>query len=128
MSYPSPIATMKAYLDACAVAASDPARAYGGVPNPRPTRFWRLLRAGATTLSVAHRDVRIVVECWESDEARAETFGDWTHGLLSALNLSGGHVPQGAGGWLGGPYSQPDPDSGTPRSVMTVILRQRSQP
>ena len=128
MSYASPIAAIRTHLDAQAAAAGDPARAYGGVPDPRPARFIRLMLAGTTVRSVAHRDARVVVECWETSEQAAERLGDLVFGWLCDLHSTDGVVPQGADGWLGGPYSQPDPDSGTPRCVMTVILRQGIQP
>lgn len=128
MTFPSAAAAIRDHINAAAVAAADPVRAYGGVPNPRPTRFVRLMQAGATIRSVAHRDVRVVVECWEASEAAAERLADLVQGWLVEMNTSAGHVPQGRDGWLGGPYSQPDPDSGTPRYVMTVNLRQRRQP
>lgn len=127
MSYASPAEVIRGHIDACAVAAGDPVRAFGGVPKPRPTRFVRLVQAGSTVLSVAHRDVRVVVECWEATEHRAERLADLVAGWLTDLHESRGFVPQGPDGWFGGPYSQPDPDSGTPRSVMTVILRQGAQ-
>lgn len=128
MTYANPIATIRAHIDAKAAAVNDSVRAYGGVPSPRPTRFVRLMLAGATVRSVAHRDARVVVECWEATEAAAERLADMVMGWLFDLDSTGGHVPQGAAGWLGGPYSQPDPDSGTPRYVMTVNLRQRRHP
>lgn len=128
MSYASPITTIRTHIDACAIAAGDSARAFGGVLKPRPDRFVRLMRAGTITLSVAHRDVIVVVECWETSEYDADCFGDLVHDWLVDLHTPEGFVPQGPDGWLGGPYSQPDPDSGTPRSVMTVILRQGALP
>ena len=124
MSYPSPIATIRTYLNTKAADAADPVRAYGGVPNPRPSRFVRLMLAGTTDLSVAHRDARVVVECWEATEQDAERLADLVHEWLCGMWTEDGHVPQGPDGWLGGPYSQPDPDSETPRYTQTVILRQ----
>lgn len=124
MTYPSAVETIRDYLDAKAVAAGDPVRTFGGVPSPRPARFVRLMQAGTSERSVAHRDVRVVVECWETSEHAAERLADLVQGWLRSMNTARGVVPQGADGWLGGPYSQPDPDSGTPRYVMTVILRQ----
>jgi len=128
VTFPSPTEACRTYLDARAAAAEDPARAYGGVPAPRPARFIRLMLAGATTTSVAHRDCRIVVECWEQSEYAAERLFDTVHGWLCDMDTDGGHVPAGRGGWVGGPYTQPDPATATPRCVATFILRQRRQP
>ena len=127
MTYPSALQAVRTYLDACAVAAADEVRTFAGVPKPRPSRFVRLMQAGVTTLSVGHRDVRIVVECWEADEEAAERLADLIFGWLSAMSTPDGLVPDGPDGWLGGPYSQPDPDSGSPRYVMTAIVRQGVQ-
>jgi hypothetical protein len=118
---------MRDYLNGRASSAGDAARAHAGVPDPRPARFIRLQLAGATVTSLAHRDCRMVVECWEKSEHEAERLADLVVGWLAEMDTNDGHVPAGPDGWLGGPYSQPDPDSGTPRYVTTVILRQRIQ-
>lgn len=127
MTYPDPLAIVGPYLDARFAAIGDQARAFAGVPDPRPPRFVRLMDAGSTVRSVAHRDARVVVECWERSEKAAAALGDLVFGWLCDLATPGGIVPQGPDGWLGGPYPQPDPDTRTPRSVMTVILRQGRQ-
>lgn len=125
MSWASPIKAVRTYLDEAFIASGDSARTFGGVPSPRPDRFVRLMCVGTATTSLAHRDVRIVAECWETSESNAEAFGDTVSDLLASMDAASGHVPNGPAGWAGGPYSQPDPDSGTPRAVMTFILRQR---
>ncbi len=127
MTFSSPVAEVRNYLNACAISADDSVRSFAGVPDPRPDRFVRLLLAGSTITSPAHRDCRIVVECWEQSENEAERLADLVCGWLCDMNTPNGHVPQGAGGWFSGIYAQPDPDSGTPRYVMTVVLRQRRQ-
>ena len=127
MTFPSALAAIRDYLNGRAVAAGDPVRTHAGVPNPRPARFVRLQQVGDTTRSVAHRDVRVVVESWEATEAAAERLADRVYGWLCEMDTDGGHVPQGPAGWLGGPYTQPDPVTGSPRYGMTVILRQRRQ-
>lgn len=127
MTYPNPVAAIRVYLDGRADADGSPLLAYGGVPNPRPARFTRLMLVGATDRSVAHRDARVVAESWAPTEEQALADADTVHGWLCDMDEDDGHVPQGRNGWLGGPYSQPDPASGTPRGVQTVILRQRRQ-
>ena len=124
MSYPNPVVAVRDYLDARAVAEGSALRAFGGVPKSRPSRFTRLMFAGATDRSVAHRDARVVVESWNVDELQAERDADHIHEQLCEMATPDGLVPQGPEGWLGGPYAQPDPDSGTPRYVQTVIVRQ----
>lgn len=121
-----PIVAVRAHLNAKAAAAADSIRAFGGVPKPRPDRFIRLMRVGTVVTSVAHRDVRIVAECWNATgQLAANSDGDLVQGWLSSMAGVSGHVPQGERGWIGGPYEQPDPDTTCPRSVMTFILRQR---
>lgn len=127
MTFPNPVAAIRTYLNARASDAGSPLLAYGGVPQPRPVRFTRLMLAGATDRSVAHRDARVVVESWAATEAQALEDAGLIHDWLCAMDEDDGHVPQGRDGWFGGPYSQPDPDSESPRYVQTVNLRQRRQ-
>lgn len=124
MTFPNAVAAIRAYLESKATSASDPMVISGEVPNPRPSRLVRLVQAGSTLLSPAHRDVRVVVECWEVSIYEADRLADLVQSWLCGMHTVNGTVPQGPDGWLGGPYSQSDPDSGCPRSVMTVILRQ----
>ncbi len=123
--FPDAVATTVAYLDSRAVAAGDSVRAHGRVPTTRPARFVRVMQTGSSRRSMAHRDVQLTVECWAPSEPDAERLGDLVHGWLCDMDTPEGHVPQGERGWLGGPYSQEDPLSGSPRHVMTCIVRQR---
>lgn len=125
MTFPSPTAAVVAYLDSLLIADGDLARAYGGVPKPRPARLVRVTMAGANPRSVAHRDVRVVIESWAESEQAAERLADKVYGWMCDMDTASGHVPRGADGWLGGPYSDPDPDSASPRYTQTAILRQR---
>lgn len=127
MTFPSAVVTIRDYLDSKALEVGDPVRAFGGVPDPRPTRFIRLQQSGSRHWSPAHRDVQVVVECHDTSEYEAERLSDLVAGWLAAMDTPNGYVPESGDGWLGGPYTQPDPDSGTPRYVQTVVLRQRSK-
>ncbi len=127
MTFPAPVVAACAYLNERAAAADDPVRAYGGVVRDRPARFVRLMLVGTTSTDVGHCNRRITAECWEQSEEAAERLGDLIQGWLREMDIPEGHVPQGPRGWVGGPYSQPDPESGIPRSVMTFILRQKEQ-
>lgn len=110
------------------VLAGDTARAYTRVPQARPSRFVRVILTGSQTRSVAHRDAQVTVECWdEAGGPEAAALADVVYDALTVLEVPGAHVPQGPDGWLGGPYSLPDPDTGTPRYVMTVIVRLRRE-
>ena len=95
------------------------------IPSSRPASFVRLMLTGTSRRGIAQADARVTVECWAVTDAAAEALARQTYGLLCALDLPDGtHVPVGEDGWAGGPYADKDPTSGTPRYVMTVILRQ----
>lgn len=125
MAFEDPEAVVVSYLNACLVAAEDPARASTRVPNPRPPRFVRVMLTGTVRRSVSRRDAQVTVECWDAIAPDAAALADDVADWLEALDVGASHVPQGPDGWLGGPHSQQDPDSGSPRYVMTVLLRQR---
>lgn len=126
--WPDTIAAVSAYLNHCFASVGDATSTFGGVPRSRPERFVRLQQAGATILAPGLRDVRLVVECWERSEQAANRLADQVQAWLISMDIPEGRVAPGADGWLGGPYSQPDPDSGCPRSVMTVVMTQVTTP
>ena len=123
--FPDAEGAVVAYLNGRLTTAGDAARASTRVPSTRPDRFVRAILTGSTRTSVSHRNAQVTVECWDTSETGAERLADQVHAWLCEMDTAGGHVPQGPDGWLGGPYSEPDPDSGSPRYVMTVIVRQR---
>lgn len=95
------------------------------IPETRPTSFVRLMLTGTTRRNLAQADARLTVECWAKTDTDAEALSRQVYGLMCAMDLPDGtHVPQGADGWAGGPYASADPTSGTPRYVMTCIVRQ----
>ncbi len=95
------------------------------VPASRPASFVRVLLTGTNRLSLTLADARVTVECWAATDAAAEALARQTYALLCAMDLDDGtHVPDGPDGWAGGPYASADPVSGSPRYVMTVIVRQ----
>lgn len=125
MAFEDPEAVVISYLNGALVAAADPARASTRVPTTRPASLVRVMLTGMVRRSTSHRDAQVTVECWATDGVAAARLADKVYDWLADLDVGSSHVPQGPDGWVGGPYSQPDPDSGTPRYVMTVILRQR---
>lgn len=96
------------------------------VPNPRPERLVRVILTGSARRTLTHEDAQVTVECWSPSAPDARDLAADVYGWLGTLDVNGAHVPQGPDGWLGGPYSEPDPETGTPRYVMTVIVRQRT--
>lgn len=93
------------------------------VPDPRPVRFVRLMDSGSERHTIVHRDSRITVEAWNADgEAAAKQDAEALYVALDEWEL----VPD-FDGWPSGPYAQPDPDTGTPRYVMTCLIRHRME-
>lgn len=93
------------------------------VPAPRPARFVRLVDSGSTPRTIVHRDSRVTVEAWnDGGEAAAKQDAESLFAALDAWEL----VPDWDG-WPSGPYSQPDPDTGAPRYVMTCLIRHRME-
>lgn len=93
------------------------------VPDPRPDRFLRLVDSGSERRTVVHRDSRVTVEVWNADgTAAAKRDAEAVYAALDEWEL----LPVWDG-WPSGPYSQPDPESGTPRYVMTCLIRHRQE-
>lgn len=93
------------------------------VPDSRPDRFVRLVSSGSKRRTLVHRDTRITVECWNADgEAAAAHDAELVYRAIDEWEL----VPD-FDGWPSGPYPQPDPGTGTPRYVMTCLVRHRME-
>lgn len=94
-------------------------------PTPVTDGVVRVMLTGTSRRSMAHRDCQITLECWSPDSPDAADLAELVRSRVETLDTPGGHVPQGPAGWVGGPYADDDALSGTPRYVMTVIVRQR---
>lgn len=92
-------------------------------PDPRPDRLVRVMWTGSQRVSDTVRDTSVTVECWAPTSALAHQLGELVHDALCALDTPAGFVPDGEDGWIGGPYTSADPDTGTPQCVMTVRVR-----
>lgn len=123
--FDDPVAVMVAHLNA---SLPPDVRASGRVPNPRHVRFVRCVLTGADRFTPVHRDARVTLECWAPTDAEADRLAAAVEDLVDGMGDAWNSVPQGSPGWPGGPHQSPDPDSGTPRVVMTANLRQRSRP
>lgn len=117
-------AVVISYLNPLLIADGDTARASTRVPGERPGRLVRVILTGSYRRNLSQQDAQVTVECWAPDGPAASALARKVYGWLSALDTPGAHVPAGSDGWVGGPYSQPDPETGSPRYVMTVIVRQ----
>lgn len=124
ITFPDAEAVVIGYLNPLLIADGDTARASTRVPAERPGRLVRPVLTGSSRRSLSKEDAQVTVECWAPNSADARALAGKVYGWLSALDVGGSHVPAGPAGWVGGPYSDPDPDTGSPRYVMTVIVRQ----
>lgn len=121
MAHPDPEAAVVAHLKAALVGVTVGTR----VPDPIPARHVRVVLAGGTVRSVAHQDARITIECRATTGVGASALAREVEAAIVTLDSAGCHVPQGAPGWVGAPAYSEDPITGTPRYVMTVIVRMR---
>lgn len=126
-AFSDPVTATIEHLDACLPQLAPGILVLGDVPRERPTRFVRVMSSGARMRNICERDARITVECWAETDLDADALGESVYTALLEFDTPFAWVPMGAAGWVGGPYPQPDPISGTPRSVMTVIVRQARQ-
>jgi len=93
------------------------------VPKPRPDRFIRLVASGGQQATIVHRETKLTIECWSAvSEEDASHMAEQVYELMDAWEL----VPVFTG-WASTPYPQPDPKTGTPRYVMTCIIRTREE-
>ena len=92
------------------------------VPNPRPSRFVRIVRTGGPKGRVTDRPL-LVVECWAEDSVQAEADADRVH---EALRMAPNFGPW-AGGWVSvweclSIADYPDPDVKQSRFTVTGYL------
>ena len=92
------------------------------VPNPRPTRFVRLVRVGGTKSNLITDRPRIVLECWDALGTGASDLAALVRALVTALapgNMSGIWVDKVID--MGMVY-RPDPGTNLPRYLVTAEL------
>ncbi|RRD03227.1 DUF3168 domain-containing protein [Arachnia propionica] len=124
MAFDDPVRIICDYLNE--TPALSGVSAFSRVPDPRPPKLIRATLTGSRRRSLIHRDARVTVECWAPTDAEAYELGAQVEQALSGLDTAWAFMPGGEGGWVSGPTELPDPDSGSPRVVMTANLRQRS--
>lgn len=124
--FPDAEAVVVSYLNTLLATDGDTARASTYVPADRPARLVRVMLTGSARRTLSHEDAQITVECWAPEGPDARALAGKVYGWLCDLDSGGSHVPQGEDGWVGGPYSEPDPETDTPRYVMTCIVRSRA--
>lgn len=114
--YSDPVTEAITYLDT----QHDGVSTFGQVPATRPARFRVVTRTGTEWLNPGNRLAQLTFECWNTrGTAAADDDGE----LLSDMLAEWEAIPA-ADGWVGGPYQQVDPDTGCPRSVITILIMQ----
>lgn len=101
--------------------------ASGRVPSPRPARFVRVQLVGTQAITPAHRIARMLVECWDETDPKADRLGALIESLLPDSGTPWNRILPAPDCWVAGPVPLPDPESGSPRAVMTVSMIQRSR-
>ncbi|MCC3333591.1 hypothetical protein [Nocardia abscessus] len=128
VTFPDIVITLADYL-ASALAArgvTDPVVAE--VPDPRPDRFVRVVRIGGPRTNLITDTPRIVAECWDTSGAGAAELASVTRALIVAA--APGYL---GSAWVGkaidrGVSYSPDPDTGTPRYLITAELVMNGAP
>lgn len=90
------------------------------IPTTRPERFVRTIRTGGFLANEVTDVARLTVECWAKDKSTAQQDAQQIRGALLALrgmSLSGVKVHRVAE--IAAPSDSPDPDTTTPRYVLT---------
>ncbi len=101
-------------------AALGGASVVGRIPNPRPTRFVRILLGGGVRETLITRDTTLIVEGWAQTETDALRLVEIATGVLLAVegDMFGGRE-------IGAPTILPDPTSKQERATATVGVRVR---
>lgn len=99
-------------------------KAHGQVPNPRPDEFARAALTSTYMVSPTHWRSGVTVEVYAADLGRAYDLAQKITGVLIESGDSWASVAS-VSRWPGGPVPVPDPDSGTPRIVMTCAINHK---
>lgn len=99
----------------------------GLVPNPRPGRFVRVWRTGGPAMSRVVDQPQLTVQAWDESSSAAawELMSACREALLGAARLDAMPLVRRVY-MVGGPYYDPDPESGAHRYSMTVAFRIRA--
>jgi hypothetical protein len=96
------------------------------VPNPRPTRFVRVLRTGGPRVNIVTDSAQITVEAWAASDHDAHDLAQAARAVLNSLE---GTVTSGATVYgineFSGPAYLPDPESEQPRYTWSASVNVR---
>lgn len=113
-------ANAQALINAYLKEATDIPRLVTAVPRDRPERFVRTIRTGGFMANSVTDVARMTVECWAEKKVDAQNDAQTVRAALLALRgttLSGVKVHRVEE--IAAPADSPDPDSRTPRYVLT---------
>lgn len=118
MQFANPQTLLNAYIRD----ATDIPKTVTAVPKDRPPRFVRTIRTGGYMRDVVTDVARLTFECWNSNgKLDAERDAQAVRGALLALPgvLLGDGIKIHRVTEVAGPSDSPDPDTNTPRYVLT---------
>lgn len=96
------------------------------VPNPRPDKHVKVIAVGARRTDLAYREARLVFECWATNETDASAIAE-----LVDAHMNGAEAETVGGSFIrrvshvGGPVNSADPESNTPRYLVTKAITYR---
>lgn len=128
IAFPPVIADLVAGLPALLASHEETAPIHTRIPNPRPSRFLRLLRTGGSRANLVTGQAQVTYECWDDSSAAAEMFARTTQAVLLALRgetVGGAFVHRVQE--VGGPQDLPDPHSEQARFTGSVLIDVRGQ-
>lgn len=128
IDFPDAEEAVREFLDTAVSAQVDfgDVHAFGRVPQPRPTRFLRVMQTGGTH-GLAHSSPTLVVEGWGRDDADAARICRLGLALLHQAARDGwlGDIPCRDVETFGFPARLPDPLSEQARYTATVAVTLR---
>lgn len=118
--FPNLVAAVLPYLRTRLTARGRTVPVVNRVPTTRPSAFVRVSPAGGERLSLTKRETRLLVECYDVDDEKAQSLAELTSAELEAATRS--QAPMAPGVWVSAdqdafsvPVDFPDPLSSSPR-------------
>lgn len=98
------------------------------IPNPRPTRFVRVLRTGGPRQTIVTDGAQLTIECWADRADQAEARAQVVRALLYVMPYRATDVTVYLVEELAGPSDLPDPLSNQARQTWSVLVHLRGVP
>jgi hypothetical protein len=126
IAFPDAEAAIIPHLRDQLVALGMPVPVSGKVPNPVPARHVRVVRTGGLRSNLVMDRARLTFECRDSSgEPGAAALARLVRAIVTNAPGYMGGAWVDVAAEVGGPASSPDPDTGTPRYLLTVELHIR---